>query len=116
MNKLSLFNILSTSFIFSIVSKGLSLLAKMLLARRMNELAMSSYTLVSPTMMLCITLAQFALPSVTTSIFARANTHKYGNTKVIIFIALFNNILLCTILFLLIPLVDATMTFRMNKQ
>ncbi|MCD8028473.1 MAG: oligosaccharide flippase family protein [Erysipelotrichaceae bacterium] len=67
----------STTFI----SKLFSLLNRMILSRLLNDEGMALYILVIPTLSLCITLAQFSIPS---AVFRLISHPQYRNKKVII--------------------------------
>ena len=62
--------------IFSVVSKVLSFLVRILLARTLSEAAMSYYTLASPTMVFIITLAQMGIPSALSKVIAQSSQPK----------------------------------------
>lgn len=65
----------------TLISKVFSLLNRMLLSRLLDESAMALYILVIPTLSLCITLAQFSVPS---AVFRLISHPKYNNKKVLI--------------------------------
>ncbi len=79
--KRKLFNsfiVLSSS---TLITKVFSVLNRMLLSRLLNEQGMALYILVIPTLSLCITLAQFSIPS---AVFRLISNPQYNNKKVII--------------------------------
>lgn len=65
----------------TLITKVFSVLNRMMLARLLNEQGMALYILVIPTLSLCITLAQFSIPS---AVFRLISNPKYNNKKVII--------------------------------
>lgn len=65
----------------TLISKIFSVLNRMMLSRLLNEQGMALYILVIPTLSLCITLAQFSIPS---AVFRLISHPKYNNKKVII--------------------------------
>ena len=65
----------------TLITKVFSVLNRMLLSRLLNEQGMALYILVIPTLSLCITLAQFSIPS---AVFRLVSHPKYNNKKVII--------------------------------
>lgn len=85
------FIILSSS---TLITKVFSVFNRMMLARLLNEEGMALYILVIPTLSLCITLAQFSIPS---AVFRLVSNPKYNNKKVII-----SAILICFLSCLLI--------------
>ena len=87
------FIILSSS---TMITKVFSLLNRMLLSRLLNETGMALYILVIPTLSLCITLAQFSIPS---AVFRLVSNPQYNNKKVIISAALICLITCLTIMF-----------------
>lgn len=72
------FIILSSS---TLITKVFSLFNRMLLSRLLDENGMALYILVIPTLSLCITLAQFSIPS---AVFRLISSPRYNNKKVII--------------------------------
>lgn len=72
------FIILSSS---TLITKVFSLLNRMLLSRLLDENGMALYILVIPTLSLCITLAQFSIPS---AVFRLISHPQYNNKKVIV--------------------------------
>lgn len=72
------FIILSSS---TLITKVFSVINRMLLSRLLSEEGMALYILVIPTLSLCITLAQFSIPS---AVFRLISHPKYNNKKVII--------------------------------
>lgn len=65
----------------TMITKIFSVLNRMLLSRMLNENGMALYILVIPTLSLCITLAQFSIPS---AVFRLISHPRYNNKKVII--------------------------------
>ena len=65
----------------TLITKVFSLLNRMLLSRLLDENGMALYILVIPTLSLCITLAQFSVPS---AVFRLISHPKYNNKKIII--------------------------------
>lgn len=65
----------------TLITKVFSLLNRMLLSRLLDENGMALYILVIPTLSLCITLAQFSVPS---AVFRLVSHPRYNNKKVII--------------------------------
>ena len=65
----------------TLITKVFSLFNRMLLSRLLDENGMALYILVIPTLSLCITLAQFSIPS---AVFRLISHPKYNNKKVII--------------------------------
>lgn len=65
----------------TLISKVFSVLNRMLLSRLLDENGMALYVLVIPTLSLCITLAQFSIPS---AVFRLISNPKYNNKKVIV--------------------------------
>lgn len=65
----------------TMITKIFSVLNRMLLSRLLNEEGMALYILVIPTLSLCITLAQFSIPS---AVFRLISHPQYNNKKVII--------------------------------
>lgn len=65
----------------TLISKIFTVINRMLLSRLLNEEGMALYILVIPTLSLCITLAQFSIPS---AVFRLISNPKYNNKKVII--------------------------------
>ncbi len=65
----------------TLITKVFSLLNRMLLSRLLDENGMALYILVIPTLSLCITLAQFSIPS---TVFRLISHPKYNNKKIII--------------------------------
>lgn len=65
----------------TLITKVFSILNRMLLTRLLDETGMALYILVIPTLSLCITLAQFSIPS---AVFRLISHPKYNNKKVII--------------------------------
>lgn len=65
----------------TLITKVFSVLNRMMLARLLNEQGMALYILVIPTLSLCITLAQFSIPS---AVFRLISNPNYNNKKVII--------------------------------
>ena len=65
----------------TLLTKVFSLLNRMLLSRLLDENGMALYILVIPTLSLCITLAQFSIPS---AVFRLISHPQYNNKKVII--------------------------------
>ncbi|MCD7892193.1 MAG: oligosaccharide flippase family protein [Erysipelotrichaceae bacterium] len=65
----------------TLISKLFSLMNRMILSRMLNDEGMALYILVIPTLSLCITLAQFSIPS---AVFRLVSHPKYRNKKVII--------------------------------
>ncbi len=63
------------------ITKVFSLLNRMLLSRLLDENGMALSILVIPTLSLCITLAQFSIPS---TVFRLISHPKYNNKKIII--------------------------------
>ena len=78
----------------TLITKVFSVLNRMLLSRLLNEQGMALYILVIPTLSLCITLAQFSIPS---AVFRLVSNPKYNNKKVII-----SAILICIVSCLMI--------------
>ena len=78
----------------TLITKVFSVLNRMLLSRLLNEQGMALYILIIPTLSLCITLAQFSIPS---AVFRLVSNPKYNNKKVII-----SAILICIVSCLLI--------------
>ena len=89
------FIILSSS---TLISKVFSILNRMLLSRLLNEQGMALYILVIPTLSLCITLAQFSIPS---AVFRLISNPQHNNKKVIITSIL---ICFCTCLLMILAL------------
>ncbi len=71
------FLVLSAS---TMITKVFSILNRMMLSRLLDEQGMALYILVIPTLSLCITLAQFSIPS---AVFRLVSNPKYNNKKVI---------------------------------
>ncbi|MCD7948829.1 MAG: oligosaccharide flippase family protein [Erysipelotrichaceae bacterium] len=65
----------------TLISKIFSLINRMILSRLLNDEGMALYILVIPTLSLCITLAQFSIPS---AVFRLISHPRYRNKKVII--------------------------------
>lgn len=65
----------------TLITKVFSVFNRMMLARLLDEQGMALYILVIPTLSLCITLAQFSIPS---AVFRLISNPKYNNKKVII--------------------------------
>ena len=65
----------------TLITKVFSVFNRMLLSRLLSEQGMALYILVIPTLSLCITLAQFSIPS---AVFRLISHPKYNNKKVII--------------------------------
>lgn len=65
----------------TLITKVFSLFNRMLLSRLLDENGMALYILVIPTLSLCITLAQFSIPS---AVFRLISHPKYNNKKVIV--------------------------------
>ncbi len=65
----------------TLISKLFSLINRMMLSRLLNDEGMALYILVLPTLSLCITLAQFSIPS---AVFRLVSHPNYRNKKVII--------------------------------
>ena len=65
----------------TMITKIFSVLNRMMLSRLLNEEGMALYILVIPTLSLCITLAQFSIPS---AVFRLISHPQYNNKKVII--------------------------------
>ncbi len=65
----------------TLITKVFSVFNRMLLSRLLSETGMALYILVIPTLSLCITLAQFSIPS---AVFRLVSNPKYNNKKVII--------------------------------
>jgi len=78
----------------TLITKVFSVFNRMLLARLLSEEGMALYILVIPTLSLCITLAQFSIPS---AVFRLISHPRYNNKKVII-----SAILICFLSCLLI--------------
>ena len=80
----------------TLVTKVFSLINRMMLSRLLNEQGMALYILIIPTLSLCITLAQFSIPS---TVFRLISHPKYNNKKVII-----SAIVICVVTCLIIML------------
>lgn len=80
----------------TMIAKIFSILNRMLLSRLLNTSGMALYILVIPTLSLCITFAQFSVPS---AVFRLVSHPKYSNKKIIIsaFAICFVSCLLITI-------------------
>lgn len=65
----------------TMITKIFSVLNRMLLSRLLTEEGMALYILIIPTLSLCITLAQFSIPS---AVFRLVSHPRYNNKKVII--------------------------------
>ncbi len=65
----------------TMITKVFSVFNRMMLSRLLDEQGMALYILVIPTLSLCITLAQFSIPS---AVFRLISNPKYNNKKVII--------------------------------
>ena len=78
----------------TMITKIFSVLNRMMLSRLLNEEGMALYILVIPTLSLCITLAQFSIPS---AVFRLISHPQYNNKKVII-----SAILICFVTCLMI--------------
>ncbi|MDE6952279.1 MAG: oligosaccharide flippase family protein [Erysipelotrichales bacterium] len=65
----------------TMITKIFSVFNRMMLSRLLNEQGMALYILIIPTLSLCITLAQFSIPS---AVFRLISNPKYNNKKVII--------------------------------
>lgn len=78
----------------TLITKVFSILNRMMLSRLLDQNGMALYILIIPTLSLCITLAQFSIPS---AVFRLVSHPKYNNKKVII-----SAILICLVSCLLI--------------
>lgn len=65
----------------TLITKVFSVFNRMMLSRLLSEQGMALYILVIPTLSLCITLAQFSIPS---AVFRLVSNPKYNNKKIII--------------------------------
>lgn len=90
----------------SIISKVLSIVVKIIIARFLSKEAMTLYSLATPTMLFFITLAQLGLPNAVSKIIADRSIVKKQPMASIIVIATLNNILLVILLILCIPLLS----------
>lgn len=98
-----------TAFILltlSIISKVLSTIVKIIVARLLSKDAMTLYTLATPTMLFFITLAQLGLPNAVSKIIADKKIHKQQPIAATLLIATINNLLLVVLLLLFIPLLS----------
>lgn len=96
----------------TLITKVFSVFNRMLLSRLLNEQGMALYILVIPTLSLCITLAQFSIPS---AVFRLISNPKYNNKKVIIS-ALLICITSCILIILSILCFSQTIAYNFLKQ
>lgn len=89
--------------IFSVVSKVLSFLVRILLARTLSEAAMSYYTLASPTMVFIITLAQMGIPSALSKVIAQSSQPKKP-IKAAILLSIANNLIISLAFLFVLPI------------
>ena len=97
------FFILSAS---SAISKLFNIISRMMLARLLNDEAMTLYLLIMPTLSLCITIGQLGIPS---AVFRLVTHPKYDNRKVIltaIILSLFTVAIMSLLLLLLAPYIS----------
>ena len=97
------FFILSAS---SAISKLFNIISRMMLARLLNDEAMTLYLLIMPTLSICITIGQLGIPS---AVFRLVTHPKYDNRKVIltaIILSLFTVAIMSLLLLLLAPYIS----------
>ncbi len=98
--------ILKTTFllmVISAVSKILSFFIRILIARKLSEEALSYYSLASSALLFLISLSNFGIPNALTQLVA-SKKDAHSSISAAILISLANNILLCLVCILGIPL------------
>ncbi len=87
----------------SIISKMLSFIVRIILARKLPEQAMSYYSLFAPTMVFVITLAQMGIPAALSKVIAQS---KQPSSPLIasIILAVINNLVIMAAYLILLPL------------
>lgn len=103
------FLILTTS---TMITKVFSLLNRMMLSRMLSVQTMALYILVIPTLSLCITLAQFSIPS---AVFRLISHPKYENKKVIISALLISS-LTCILIMISLLIFSKPISLILLKQ
>lgn len=88
--------------VISIIAKILSFGGRIILARTLSNEAMSYYSLASSTMIFVITIVQIGIPSALSKLIAQKQQRK-APLYTSIFIALFNNLIIVTAFFFIIP-------------
>lgn len=96
----------------TLITKVFSVFNRMLLSRLLSEQGMALYILIIPTLSLCITLAQFSIPS---AVFRLISHPKYNNKKVIIS-AIFICITSCILIMLGLLCFSKIIAFNFLKQ
>lgn len=91
--------------VISVIAKALSFGIRIFLARKLNEDAMSIYSLASPTLVFIITLAQMGIPSALSKVIAQNKQHHAALFSSIL-LSLLNNIIVMGLFSLLIPLLS----------
>lgn len=112
MRKKELFKTAFFLVLYSLIAKVLSLLVRILIARKISEEAMTLYSVASPTMIIMITLAQMGIPSALSKILADQRLAKKAPISASIVISILNNILLTIFFILFVPL----LSIRILKQ
>lgn len=87
---------------FSFLAKILSFLSRIILARKINALAMSYYTIISPTIVILISIVQMGIPNVLSKLVAEKN-YEYKILSTGIYFTIFTTTITTLIYLALIP-------------
>lgn len=91
--------------ILSIIAKILSFIVRIILARTLDSSALAYYSLLNPTIVIIITIAQMGIPNALAKLVA-SDSKCRGIVKSSIILSILNNICLCFIFALIIPVIS----------
>ena len=103
MNKKYLFNSLYKLIGISLIAKVLSILAKIIIARKISTLAMSVYSLTLPTLSLLLNFAQLGIPTTISKFIAKRKYQTFKIIQVSLIILLTIDLIIGGIYIILVP-------------
>lgn len=90
------------------IAKALSIIAKIIMARKISTLAISVYSLTAPTMILLLNIAQLGIPTTISKLIAKGKYSKLKIMQVSLLILLISDLLIGTVYIFLVPTIANT--------